>query len=201
MDDLHTQIVGEISGITTRIENWTGLKSNWNGQLEFASAEAGFRGLKPFTCSILLRVDLAPQSIRWRTLIHEAFHAFSAGYNQIDFTQNIGWEEGLVEQLQRLFRPRILTALGVDVDESMFHRVEQTHPFNVYVKQLQHLQQTLGAEEEAFYCGLLAIPIKMRYQNLLQQAMQQGNRAALYALSAARPIMEATTHDTIANNF
>lgn len=201
MDDLHSQIVSEIRGITTHIEAWTGLKSNWNGQLEFAPTEAGFRGLKPFTCSILLRVDLAPNSIRWRTLIHEAFHAFSAGYNRIDFTQNIGWEEGLVEQLQRMFRLRILTALDVGVNESLFHRVEQTHPFNIYIKQLQLVQQTLGVEEETFYFGLLATPIKLRYQYLLQQAMQQGNRAALYALSAARPIMEATTHDTIANSF
>lgn len=201
MDDLQAQVVEELGRITTYIEQTTGVSSNWNGLLNFVPVEAGFRGMKPFSCSIQLRVDLATRPTRWRTLIHEAFHAFSAGYNQSDFAQNVGWEEGVVEHLQRLFRPRILAALDVDVDESVFGLVEQTHPFNIYVEQLRRLQQALSADKEGFYLDLIAVPIKLRYQHLFAQAMTQRNYAALYVLSAARPIMESTNRNTIANNL
>src|ERR1051326_3765790 len=112
---LRDQIREEVQRITMVIEALTGLKTNWNGEFEFAPTQARFKGLKPFGCSILLREDLARNDIRWRTLIHEAFHAVSAGYNQIDFDQNVGYEEGVVEQLHRLFRPRILAQLEVTV--------------------------------------------------------------------------------------
>lgn len=55
--------------------------------------------------------SLAGQPDRWLTLIHEALHTVSTGYVRKDFSALPGWEEDIVEHLQRLFRPAILLHL------------------------------------------------------------------------------------------
>ena len=109
--DEHSRMLQELFHIQDAIHELTSLRSNWNGVLQFDTVE-GERGSKTFTCEIVIRPDLASKPVRWRTLIHESFHACSVGYTFQDFNANIGWEEGVVEQLERLFRKRILDKQG-----------------------------------------------------------------------------------------
>lgn len=118
---------------------------------------------KPFTCRIVINTGLIGQPVRWRTLIHEALHSFSAGYNSADYQKWRGWEEGVVEQLQRLLRPLVLDRFGVVVDEDVFAQVESEHAFNPFMAALERLRTALGAEDpRIFYVGLLGTPIKDR---------------------------------------
>ncbi len=76
-----------------------------------------------------------------------------------------GWEEGVVEQLQRLFRPRILREFGVAVDEALFRQAAEVHRYNRYVRVLENLRQALpqfADNQEGFYKMLLATPIRDR---------------------------------------
>jgi hypothetical protein len=132
MDSIQAQITGELRDIAVAIEQLTGLRSNWNGELILVPPDVRYKGLKPFTCAVHVRTDIATDDLRWRTLIHEAFHAVSTGYNQVDFDQNVGWEEGVVEQLQRIFRVRILDLTGFRIEEAFFADGDASHLFNIY---------------------------------------------------------------------
>ncbi|MBV9849091.1 MAG: hypothetical protein JO250_05315 [Armatimonadetes bacterium] len=151
----------ELQQIRQVLEEQIGRPSRWSGILEITSDPA-VRGAKPFRCDIVLNESLAGQDVRWRTLIHEMLHTFSAGYNRTDFDQFPGWEEGVVEQCQRLLRPSLLAALGVRVDEAVFQEVEATHLYNKYIDALEQIRAHLSMEAEAFYLGLLAVPIRLR---------------------------------------
>lgn len=98
------------------------------------------RGAKPFRCDIVINKTLSEQDLRWRTLIHEMLHTFSAGYNPQDYQALRGWEEGVVEQLQRLLRPAVLAKLGVSVSEKVFEQVEDGHEYQKYVRALESMR-------------------------------------------------------------
>ena len=199
MDTLQAQITGELQQIAAAIEQLTNLRSNWNGELVLVPLEARYRGLKPFSCAVHLRADLAADDLRWRTLIHESFHAVSAGYNHSDFDLYVGWEEGVVEQLQRLFRARILNIAGFYVEETRFAAEDASHLFNVYIASLERIRGAFDDEAEKFYLELLAVPIKERSRHLYTRAMSQQNKIALYALSAGRRLLESTQYEHFAN--
>ena len=129
MESLQAQITEELHKIVAMIEQLTGLRSNWNGELLLVPSDAPYKGMKPFSCAIHLRTDLAAGDLRWRTLIHEAFHATSAGYTAAAFAEHIGWEEGTVEQLQRLYRDAILDGLNVVADRDRFAVEDTAHAF------------------------------------------------------------------------
>lgn len=127
---------------------------------------AEFRGRKPFNCDILIDADLTRLPERWATLIHEALHAVSVGYDRNDFQALRGWEEGVVEQLQRLMRPTVLVRLGVSVEETIWQEHEAQHRFNDYIKALEEIRNALNEPETAdplrFYIRLLATPLRER---------------------------------------
>ena len=154
----------------------TGLPSNWNGRLELVQ-NAEFRGRKPFGCDIQIDAELAQSPERWATLIHEALHAVSAGYDRNDFQAFRGWEEGVVEQLQRLIRQTVLVRLNVTVDEAIWQQHEANHRYNEYIDALEEIRGALHipeAEEPLlFYIGLLAIPIKERPGAVLGMGYQR----------------------------
>ena len=173
------QVRDELVLILSVLSRLTGLPSHWNGELVLVP-DAGFKGKKRFSCSILLDAALASQEVRWRTLIHEALHALSAGYNQVDYNALTGWEEGVVEQLQRLMRPKVLTALGVFISPDVFSDVEVDHLFNPRIRAVDSLRVALGIPEqqsEQFYIDLLATPIKSRISLILGMAKQLDSEA------------------------
>lgn len=127
--------------------------------------EADFKGKKRFLCDIQINAALAGQEERWTTLIHEALHSVSVGFMRDDYQDFQGWEEGVVEQLQRLFRPRVLSRLRVTVDPQVFQRLDTDHGYNKFVAALEDIreaQQIPATQAEAFYLNLLATPLKER---------------------------------------
>lgn len=170
----------------------TGLRTNWNGVVDLVP-DAHFKGKKPFSCAILLAADLASQNVRWRTLIHECLHAFSAGYNPLDFENYPGWEEGVVEQLQRLLRPTLLLEMGLDIDSSVFEEVERTHLYNRYILALESVRLVLERDTMDFYLGLLRTPMRDRYSTLLQQGSglePDKRKGYIMALSVCKVVLE-----------
>ncbi len=172
MSETETRIQQELTAIVGILTEMTGLTSRWSGDVEL-SQDVRALGRKPFTCRIVLYEGLAYQPARWRTLIHEAFHSFSAGYNREDYQALRGWEEGVVEQLQRLFRSSVLARLSVTVDAAIFQTIEDDYPFNNYIEALELLRAFQDARPvETFYLELLATEIKERPGLVLGKGLQ-----------------------------
>ncbi len=138
-----------------------GRPSRWSGVL-LLTDDPNIHGAKPFRCDIIINGNLSQQDTRWRTLIHEMLHTFSAGYNPQDYQALRGWEEGVIEQLQRLLRPAVLAKLGVTVSDQVFDRVEGGHEYQKYVRALEDIRAHLDIGPEPFCLDLLATPIRDR---------------------------------------
>jgi hypothetical protein len=163
------QIRQDLKAIVPIVETLTGLKSRWNGNVEFVS-DAIFKGLKPYACDILIGDTFLDPDERWTTLIHELLHSVSAGYNRFDFEANVGWEEGVVENLQRILRAEILSELELVVAEDLLRQLDEQHPFNRYIMPLERARDVFGDDEREFHLDLLRTPIKNRYGALMMRA-------------------------------
>jgi len=162
VNEAEIQVQQELVSLVEVLGELTGLTSRWSGEVEL-SQDPRASGRKPFSCRIVLNERLADQPVRWRTLIHEALHSFSAGYNMTDYQACLGWEEGVIEQTQRLLRPVVLERLGLQIDDSIFMSVEAHYSFNKYIRALERIRIALGHEEQLrFYLSLLATKIKQR---------------------------------------
>lgn len=160
------RIEDELRSIEAVLGDLLGLPSNWNGQVTLVEGRTGgFLGKKRFSCGIEIDAELATQELRWRTLIHELLHAHSRGYNSIDFQGNMGWEEGVVEHLQRRLRPMIFARLGLQIDDEALRWADASHPYNPYLDDLEEIRSVMGIEDTdatEFYRELLALPIRDR---------------------------------------
>jgi len=161
MDSTEAQTQQEIEGIVSIVEGLTGLTSRWSGRVELVPG-APYMGQKSFSCHISIRVSLAQEEARWMTFIHEALHSVSVGFVGEDYRNARGWEEGVVEQLQRLFRAEVLDRLGVSVSEAVFTEAEGKHLYNPYIGYLEQFRQLFEDEPEDFYLDLLRTPINAR---------------------------------------
>ena len=94
-------------------------------------------------------------------------HTVSAGYSRDDYQDFQGWEEGVVELLQRLFRARILSRLQIEVDEELFQSVDEGHAYNNFIAALEQLRVRVGKTQEEFYLLLLHTPLCDRSALLL----------------------------------
>jgi len=170
MDDhAQKQVEEETRRLVALVEEITGLRSRWNGQIILLGDAAmlpllGRRvsGEKRWSCDILLHSDFVNDPMRWRTLLHEVLHSVSVGMNEQDCRRFWGWEEGTAEWLQRRWRPKMLRSLGVSVPEEVFVVAERFWPFNKYLEALQTLQQASGLGAETFYRDLLWTPLALR---------------------------------------
>lgn len=198
MDDLEARTHQELTDILSILTELTGLPSRWSGRVELVP-DAEFKGRKRQMCDIQIDAGLAAQDKRWPTLIHESMHSISAGYNANDFRDFRGWEEGVAEQLQRMFRPTILQRLGVVLPEVVFYAEEESHGFNDYIAALESLRLLLketsapNATQLSFYLGLLGLPIKDRSNSILRIfiALQQPQRGIfIAAYSQANSILK-----------
>jgi hypothetical protein len=183
----------EIAVIVDILSELTGLSSRWNGEVEL-SQDARILGRKPFSCRIVLSMRLVNQPTRWRTLIHEALHSFSAGYNMTDYQAFLGWEEGVVEQTQRLLRPAVLTRLGLQIDDAVFAPIEISYSFNKYIQAIERMRSALKNEDElSFYLRLLATEIKRRHNFVfgIGNRLPAQERAAFVVIfSAANSVLK-----------
>lgn len=164
LDKAHLKAHDELRRVDQVISEFTELPSNWNGNVEL-HYEPGWRGMKPFRCDIRLDIDRQKLDARWRTHLHEVLHAHSAGYLRAAFDDYPGWEEGVVEKLQRLLRPRVVAHLGLELSETVFAQEDAEHDYNPYVEALDKLYRFLQLPHESetdFYVGLLSTPISQR---------------------------------------
>ena len=167
MDNLEARTQRELADIVAVLTELTALPSRWSGRVELVP-NAEFKGKKRFLCDIQIDAALAEKEVRWTTLIHEALHSVSAGYLRDDYQNFQGWEEGVVEQVQRFLRPRVLSRLGVTTDPMLFHQIDMEHGYNKFIDALEDIRQaqsgaeTSSVEVEVFYLDLLATPLKDR---------------------------------------
>jgi len=171
-DDVEARTRQELVDILAALTELTGLPSRWSGRVELVP-EAEFKGRKRPICDIQLDADSVTKDSRRATLVHEAIHGISVGYNSSDFRQFRGWEEGVVEQLQRIYRPVVLGRLGISVASEVFHAEEEVHAFNGYIAALESLRLMLKGNASAnakqeFYLDLLALPIAARPDGVLR---------------------------------
>ena len=122
---------------------------------------------KQWGCSILVNSSIVDDPIRWRTLIHEMLHSVSVGTNEENYKRLRGWEEGVVEQLQRLLRPEILFRLNIAVPETTFTPAEAIWPYNSYIAAMERLRNYLKAD-------LLRTPLadRLSYARLLDASSE-----------------------------
>ena len=138
------------------------LESRWNGAAEWIQ-ELGISGRKRYGCSIEVNSDYQNRDLRWRTMLHELLHAHSVGLNRGDLLLYKGWEEGVVEKLQRLLRNTVLSQLGVVVDETILAGADSVHRYNSYIAELERLRECFDTEDPtAFYIDLLKTPLPKR---------------------------------------
>ena len=192
MDELTEQIraeLGQIQPVLTQMLGWSG---RWNGELELLD-DPGFKGRKRYDCGIEIRYAAARTEARWRTLIHEMVHGHSAGLSKQAYERERGWEEGVVENIQRLVRSQILSALQVPIAESVFVEDEADFPFASHVQDVEsmrlELRRAAGFEEDsaeealAFYRNLLHTPLQNR-------AAEVGLRIMRLPVSERRIVLE-----------
>ena len=96
------------------------------------------------------------------TLTHEALHCVSVGFVRNDYEQAPGWEEGVVEQMQRLLRPQVLAWLSASVPLWVIAVADASHSFNPYIAALENIREVPQAENLPFYLRLLRTPIRDR---------------------------------------
>ena len=154
----------ELRRVEQVVSEITGLASNWSGTVELHDSPA-WRGAKPFRCDILLDAGRQKLDVRWWTHLHEMLHAHWAGYARAAFDDAPGWEEGVVERLQRLLRPLVLKQLGLVLPETVLAQEDAEHEYNPYVEALDSLYRLVKQPQESetdFYVALLATPINQR---------------------------------------
>lgn len=176
------RLKAELETLNPLVSRRLNAPSSWNGEVTLG-ANAATRGRRLYAGGIEVDVRLAGHEARWRTLIHELVHAHSAGLNPPDYDAYRGWEEAVVENIQRRIRPGVLAEAGVTVDEAVFRAVDDAFIFNDAVSALEELRRVLppseqtddtpneAAEAEAFYRELLRVPLKQRLRHVFEQGM------------------------------
>lgn len=161
-----------VGRIVKEVEGLTGLRSGWNHKVELIPSSNVAFGGKTFGCLIRLRADLAGTEHGWLTLIHEVLHSFSVGRSPDGSLNYAGYEEGVVESLQRLFRQEVLASLGIVVSPRSFVDRDLNSAYTDYVNALETMRLTLGREPKGFYTSLLGTPLEQRASLLREQAEQ-----------------------------
>ncbi len=174
-----------IRQIVQMLESIFDRSSRWNGTVYLARS-LSFAGAAHYNGSISIsEIIYADPNLRWRTMLHEALHTFSPPYTRMEYNAAPGWEEGVVEQLQRLLRPQVLATLQVTVQEEALIEAERQHHYNVYIMPLEDLRQRLDDAPFNFYRLLLATPLTERAMTLklsgilLEDQARQAFRMAL----------------------
>jgi len=171
MDHDERQVHDELNRIISLLEEITHRRSRWNGVVEL-SDDSSFYGKVHSSGNILIARTIVDLDVRWRTEIHEALHTLSEGLSPSDYVDFVGWEEGVIEQTQRLLRPELLLRLGVSISNSVFDLVEARHQYNSYISALESLRQQLGQASPDFYIRLLTVPLKQRPGYIIREAQK-----------------------------
>lgn len=163
MTDKETQEALEtLTQVVSALSELLGRPSRWAGSLEltdslFSSGVAHLDGRIEIT-----RAVWRQPPYRWRTVVHEAMHLYSPTYTSREYSLNRGWEEGVVEQMQRLLRQEVFQRIGVAMVEDAFAERDAAHEYNDYIRALEGLRRPLQMSPLGFYAWLLKTPLPSR---------------------------------------
>lgn len=167
------------------------LVSRWNSKIDlFVPRDASQKdsGIIRRDGTIEIAARRIEEPERWRTYLHELVHAHSPLSSVTDYEDNIGWEEAVVEGLQRRIRPSILGKAISKANEAAILLEEKGWLHAPYMDALEKVRAAFEISDAGsgqWYAKLLALPIKERYGSLLKQAVTHGNRKALAQLAIA----------------
>ena len=177
----------ELNAVKEAVEQLTGLRSRWSSNvilLDTAQMVA-LKGMevlaeKRWACDIVVNSGLILLPLRWRTFIHEMIHSVSVGSNETDYKRLRGWEEGVVEQMQRQLRPQILGLLQAQAAEAACDGADRRWIFNPYVEALEALRVPLETAPGSFYLNLLKTPLgdRLAYVRALSDTAEHWRRFA-----------------------
>ncbi len=155
----------DLEQIRRILEDITGFNSLWSGNVTVEPLSVDYLGVKQWSCDIGIREDvLQHREQRWTTMIHESLHPVSNGLQRDSYSANQGWEEGIVEQAQRILRNRIFDRLNISARTSQLRDIDRRNLYNDFVSELETLRTRLGIESERFYLELLSAPLAERSQ-------------------------------------
>ena len=164
-----TRVLEELQAVRDVVERLTGLRSRWSGSVVLMDSReiVALKGYpilaeKRWNCDIVIDAAVTKLPTRWRTYVHEMLHSISVGLNEADYNRFRGWEEGVVEHLQRLLRPEVLAAVGAGGAEAVSGEMDAIWRMNPYVQAMETLRLSLGVEALPFYRRLLAVPLADR---------------------------------------
>lgn len=156
-EDLGRRLSNPLSQVIGTIQRWSG-KIN----LIDPARAPDYMGAKEWNCDIVLRTD-----VRSNTLIHEMIHGHSVGLTPEAYIRNRGWEEGIVEKLQRMLGANALASIGETP-------ITGTYAYNGYVSALEKLRRWSKKSEEEFYLELIRINLAERPNKVLQWLQDAG---------------------------
>ena len=136
----------------------------------------------------MLHKSLLALLSRYSTLIHEVFHSVSVGLNEPDYRAWKGYEEGIVEQCNRLWRAVILANAGLPPS------TDARTSYNDRIILLESLRTRTQKAEQDFYLSLLQTPLRDREG--AQAAVEAAARSVAAANTVARPGRGCNSMDT-----
>ncbi len=186
----------DLEKIRQMIEDITGLPSRWSGTLNVDPVSSVAWGVKHWSCNISIREDVLRRlDQRWTTMIHESLHAVSTELNLDAFRTNRGWEEGVIEQTQRILRSYVLVDLNIAIDNARLRDIDRLSAYNNYIRELERLRAHLGIEIDKFYLDLISIPLMQRSQHIrdIGEARFTGSaaRAWIHLLEDANRVLRS----------
>jgi len=125
-------------------------------------------------------------------------HAHSTGVLAGVYQREKGWEEGPVENLQRVLRQEILQAVGVIVEDAVLSADDRLFPYEKHVEDMESLRAVLRPEDSSpdnrqaaitFYRDLLSMPLEERCAKVFAEVRklpEQQLRAAMMVYAACR---------------
>lgn len=151
--------------------------SLWTGELENVPEDemrGALAAMNPDGSVEISRDIAADPSRREPTLLHEMLHGRSAGLDIDTYNEMRGWEEGVIENLTRLKRVRMMeeTGQGHHVAQERWAEADITiYPY--YVEAIERLREWLGRDDaEGFYDELLGVELAERPRYLRRRGFE-----------------------------
>lgn len=176
-DDLTPE---NIRPVVELAEKLVGRESTWNGKF-FPTMDDSWghnAAFDPQTGNILSTPGQPGEGLAV-AIPHEVLHSVS---NSSEFPEeaSVGWEEGVVEQYNRLHRDDFVPALFPNLSEEERKRVQShaysdslVHPYNDFIQPLERLRSQLGMDSEEYYKGLMQVPVDDRPDLVVTWAHQR----------------------------
>ncbi len=186
MAELQQAAQQDLERIRDTLEDITGLRSRWSSVVTVDPLSVSYLGVKRWACDIGIREDVLQHlEQRWTTMIHESLHAVSVGLTPDALAANRGWEEGVIEQVQRVIRSDVLARLSIALDNRSLQDIDRVHPYNYYIGALERLRRRLDIDANSFYLDLLTMPLSDRPEHvrLLGESHFTGDARRLWSRS------------------